>query len=272
MSPSSRLPFPGVVRRLFLLAFIVSTSSCGPALHPLPLRPETDPAVLIARMQARQAGLHGLSAVGRAESSTSDGTMRGRVTVLADTTGRLRVDAWTPTDDLVAALAAGPEGFTYFQRGGACLVGDACRSNLGRVLPRGWDLDSVVRGLLGIAPLRPTVGPWLLDFDRRVGAYRLESNVVGGGRQRVWIYDSGAAARYERDEAGKLVLRLDIEEPAQDAGAPARKVRLRTGRGETELAVRYREVESNPEVSPDDWIVECPPGLDIRYLPCEGEP
>ncbi len=272
MNLSRRLPPPGLVRRLIPLSLLLSIASCGPALHPLPEHPETDPSVLIARMEARQAGLHGLSAVGRAESSTSDGTVRGRVTVMADLAGRLRVDGWTPTDDLVLAVSAGPKGFTWYQRGGACVVGEACRSNLGRVLPKGWDLGSLVRGLLGIPPLKPATSPWTLGFDRKVGAYRLESNVADGGRQRLWIFDTGAAARYERDEGGRLAMRLDVEEPAEAPGVPARKVRIRTGRGESELAVRYTHVEPNPEVSPEDWDVECPPDLGTRFLPCEGEP
>jgi len=245
--------------------------ACGPALHPLPEHPESDASVLLSRAEARSAGLRGLSGAGRAESRTPDGTMRGRVTILADLSGRLRVDAWTPTDDLVGAVSAGPDGFTYFQRGGACYVGGSCAANLGLVLPKGWDLDSILKGLLGIPPMRAANGPWSLAFDRRVGAYRLES-AIGGGVQRLWVREDGATVRYERDRDGRLEIRLVVEEPGEAAGVPARKVRLGTGRGDSEMAVRYSDREPNPEVAGEDWPVECPDGMVARFLPCEGEP
>lgn len=263
------LPSPGAVCRLLpiSLAFAVA---CGPALHPLPARPESDPSILLARMEARQAGLRTLSAVGRAESRTSDGTVRGRVTVLADLAGRLRVDAWTPTDVLVGAIWVGPEGFTYIERGSpSCVVGTACPSNLGRFLPVGWDLESMVRALMGIPPIREVVGPWSLEFDRKVGAYRLASALVTGGTQRLWLREDGAAVRYERDHDGRAELRLDVERPGDGAGAPARKVRLRAGRGGTELAVRYTDVEANPEVPDEDWPLDCPDGTQVQVLPCQ---
>ena len=272
MSPFRCPPGNGVVRRFFILALSIPVVSCAPSLYPAPINPETNPTVLIDRMLTRQAGLHALSATGRVESRTVDGTLKGRVTLLADIKGRLRVDAWTSTDNLVGAVSAGPEGFTYFQRGGACLVGDACRSNLGRVLPKGWDLDSLVHGLLGIPPMVQAAGPWIIDFDRRIGAYRLESKIAGGGVQRVWIRDNGAPLRYERDDHRRTAVRLDIPETAGEAGMPARIVSLRSGRGETELTIRYSDLETNPDIDAADWILECPPGPDAVFLPCEGEP
>ncbi len=272
MTPSRRAFPPRGIRRFLPVLLSIPIFGCAPALYPLPKAPVSDPGLLLARMEARQAGLRAVSAVGRAESRMPEGRMKGRVTLLADLSGRLRVDVWTPTDVLVGAVSAGPDGFSFFQRGEGCLVGKACPSNLALVLPRGWDLFAVVRGLMGIAPLVPAAGGWSLEFDRRNGAYRLQSPIAGGDAQRLWLREDGEVVRYERGREGRVAILLVVEEPPAAAGRPARKVRLGTGSGDSELAIRYGDVEVNPEVAPEDWPVVCPEGLPVRFLTCERGP
>ena len=273
MNPVCRLPPWRGVRHSRPLLLLVLVVACAPALHPIPEHPQADPDLLLGRMHARQAGLDTISAVGRAESRTRDGTFRGRVTVLADKAGRIRVDAWTSTDVLVAFIGAGPDGFTYFQRGNPeCLVGPTCQSNLGRFLPQGWDLTSLAHALMGIAPLRPVIHPWRLSFDRRVGAYLLQSSFEDAEVQRLWLREDGTALAYERSLAGNVLLRLEIAEPATTPGLPARKIIMKGGAGDSELAIRYQDIETNPQMDPGDWTVDCPESNKIRVMPCEGEP
>ena len=71
------------------------------------------------------------------------GRAMGKVSILANrSTEQLRVDAWTPTDDLVLSLVADKDGFHYFTRGEPiCLIGPVCPSNVRALLPLGLDIN-----------------------------------------------------------------------------------------------------------------------------------
>jgi hypothetical protein len=241
-------------------------SACAPALHPPPAVVETDPSVLLARCDAWTAGLQSLSAEGRAEGRTDRGALKGRVTLLALRSGRLRVDAWTPTDLWVASLVAGPDHLVFLQRGEACLVGDPCPRNLGLLLPPGWDLAAAAAALMGVPPRDEAAGPWQMDYDRRLGAWRLESGLAGGGRQRLWIRPDGAPLRHEVERPGRPLRRMDAE-AGDGPGTPPRSVRLQSG--DQWVSVRYREAEANPVPEDADWEVQCPEDRGLRVLRCE---
>ncbi|HOI11124.1 MAG TPA: hypothetical protein PK313_11670 [Myxococcota bacterium] len=266
-------------RRIPSLAFIAQAgvlvatiAGCGPALHPVPSDPVQDPAVLLDAVRARAARQGTMAAEARLSGRSDRGSARGRVSILADAAGsRLRVDAWTPTDDLVATLAADPEGFGYFERGaGACLAGPACRERLRLMLPLGLDLRDAVRALFGIPPGIDEPGPWTIAFDRRLGAYRLESVPAPEAAVRVWIREDGAVTRAQRVEAGLEVFRIDFGEFGAD-GLP-RTLDFRATGDDAQVSIRYREIEREPALAPGDWALSCPRGLPTRRLPCEETP
>lgn len=259
---ASRRPCPAS----WTLPTLALLLSCAPALHPLPDVVENDPLVVLARCQARTAGLQSLSAEARAEGRTDRGALRGRVTLLAVRSGRLRVDAWTPADLWVATLAAGPGGVTFLQRGEACLVGDPCPRNLALMLPPGWDLPSAAGALMGIAPVQEAAGAWQMDYDRSVGAWRLQSPLAGGGHQRLWVRPDGAAVRHEVQRPGRPLQRLVVDTPAEAPGQAPGTVRLESG--DQWVSLKYREAEANPVLEDADWDVPCGERA-VRILGCE---
>jgi hypothetical protein len=266
-------------RKILSLAFIAQAgvliaviAGCGPALHPVPADPVQDPAVLLDAVRARAARMGTMAAEARLSGRSDRGSARGRVSILADAAGsRLRVDAWTPTDDLVATLAAGPDGIGYFERGArACLAGPACRENLRLLLPLGLDLRDAVRALFGIPPGIDDAGPWTVAFDRRAGAYRLESVPTPEAAIRVWVREDGMVTRAQRFEAGLEVFRIAFGEFGAD-GLPRTLDCFAPGE-DAQVSIRYREVERGPALAPGDWALSCPRGLPTRPIPCGGTP
>jgi hypothetical protein len=241
-------------------------------MYPVPKDPITDPMVLLDRMSTRRARLPEVSATARIEVYSSRGVIKGRLTLRIDPRGRLRVDAWTPTDDLVAAMTARPEGFRYFERGHPeCLEGPACRRNLARLLPVGLDLADATAALLGFPPRADAASPWTIAFDRKTGAYRLESQVPGNGIQTLWVRDDGTPIRSEARREGRLEYSMEVED-FRDFGSirvPTR-LRFRTARDDTDLTVKYRSLE--PATDAGDFDLACPASMPIRTLSCEDSP
>lgn len=247
-------------------------AACGPTLHPVPDDPVEDPEVLLGAVRARAERLGPMAVEARVAGRADRRRVRGRVSILADASNsRLRVDAWTPTDDLVSFLVAGPDGLAYFERGaGGCLVGPACRDNLQLLLPLGLGLAEAVRALFGIPPGIDHAGPWEIGFDRRVGAYRLTAIPAPEVETRLWVRDDGTVARAERLTAGKRDFRMAFAD-LDRTGLP-RTLTFESPADGSEFAVRYREVDRNPDLVPEDWEPTCPRGLPTRLLPCEDGP
>ena len=252
-------------------ACLLLVSACGPALYPEPVHPITDPDVLIARLDARRRALGSLSAVARVETYSRRGVAKGRVTILADAAGRLRVDAWTPSDDLVAALRADPDGFLYYERGAnECVVGPSCPGNVGRLIPIGLDVRDACAALFGFPRVLPATTAWGVSFDRREGAYRLESGTARGS-QRIWVRDDGVPVRAEYVEAGRVAWRLDAGDFKTAGGEPwPHRLHFATARDDTDVTVRYRSLDPRAHIAPEDWAFDCPQGVPVRSLPCEG--
>jgi hypothetical protein len=258
-------------RARVLLASLATLASCGPALHPLPADPIRDPGVLLSRAAARRASLPVLNAVARVESWSEAGGVKGRTTILVDPAGRLRVDAWSPTDDLVGAVSADARSFRYFERGAPeCLAGAPCPENLGRVLPLGLGLADACAALYGMPPMPPPGGAADVAFDRRTGAY-LVTAAGPGGPQRLWIRDDGVVVRAELAGPSGAALTMEADDVHDVGGVPfAFRLHFAAEPGGRDVTVRYKSVELGAEVAADGWAVECPPGMPTRDLPCGG--
>ncbi|NOZ00604.1 MAG: outer membrane lipoprotein-sorting protein [Deltaproteobacteria bacterium] len=263
---SNRLFFPTAFAACMLLA------SCGPHLYPVPRNPITEPSVLLNRLDEHAGRFNRLSAVARLSSKSEQGSVRGRITVLADIGGRLRVDGWTPTDSLVATLTAGPEDFHYFERGaGECLTGRSCPENLALLLPVGMEVRPTVGFLFGIPPIRPAPD-WTMSFDRRSGAYELVSRIRGGDWQRVWIREDGIPVAAEFIEDEKLVFRMNASDFRKVSGRVfPMKVSLHATREDSSLTIKYRSVDLDPVIRDEDWDFTCPEGMGLRVVHCRDE-
>ena len=259
------------VRALLLL--VAATCACGPALYPIPLNPVTDATVLLQKLSARRAGLVPMSAVARIESWSKDGTVKGRTTFLVDPKGRLRMDAWSPTDDLIAALAVDPQLFLYFERGAPeCLSGAPCRTNIDALLPLGLDLQDACLAMYGQPPVRAATTPWEVAFDRRAGAYRLDSGVAGG-TQALWVREDGTPVKAEYRVAGNLESRMEAEDFATIAGIELpRRLHFIARQDDRDVTIKFRSLDLGGEIPEEDWSVDCPRGLPVRTLQCGGQP
>lgn len=249
---------------------VVCLLSCGPALHPMPADPISDPDLLLARFARRNRTSGTLAAEARIEHYGDRGVVKGRVTLLAEPSGRLRADAWTPTDQHLATLTADDETFFYFERGAPeCLTGLSCPRNLARMLPVGLGVREAVGVLLGVPPVYPAAGPWSIAFDRRVGAYRLRSEVAGGGSQSLWVLEDGTPVLAELDASGRRVYRVEFSGFESHGGRRfPMQIHVRVPAEQGDLTIRYRHVDPDSQAEPGDFEFSCPEGLPVRTAAC----
>ncbi len=271
MDVPSRFPTSRAIAVLKCLLPLL-LAGCAGTLHPMPQSPVQDASPLLALVRARADHLGTMAAEARLSGRSDRGRAQGRVSILADASSqRLRIDAWTPTDDLVAALVATPEGFHYFERGDRiCLTGPSCRDNLRLLLPLGLDLADAVRALFGVPPGIEHDGPWEIDFDRRLGAYRLQHALTPTQVVRVWVREDGRVLRGERRTNDRLEYRMDFGS-FDRVGAPG-QIEFQSARDQAQVQIRIREREDNPTLGPEDWEPACPRGASIRWMPCEETP
>lgn len=247
-------------------------TACGPALHPLPTNPIKEPEELLSVFWRKSRVFEVVYAEARMEHYGPKGVAKGRVTLLIDPTeGKIRADAWTPTDQHVAVLTADSDKVFYFERGAPqCIVSPPCPEVLARMLPLGVGVKEVGQLLLGVPPVYADAGRWKMGFDRTVGAYLLESEMKGGGTQRLWIREDGVAVRAEMIALGTSHYRIffsHFEEHHGRALPMHIKVELPL-KGEA-LYVLYRKVEIGQSAAEEDFDVACPEGLPVKVETCE---
>lgn len=232
---------------------------------------------LLARLAASRKHRRTLDAVARVESYGRRGVIKGRVTVLADAAGRLRVDGWSPTDDLVATFCGSSGRFGYFERGGDhCLVGELCARNVERFIPLWMSFNHVIAIFMGLPPMLEPASAWSLALDDASGAYVLSSAVhlatKRSGYQYVWLREDGTAIRYQLDLDGPgrehYVLEADRFRTVAGLSFP---YSLRIEANGAEIDLRYREVHVNVALNDDDFVFECPKGVPTRVISCTGE-
>ncbi|HOU52390.1 MAG TPA: hypothetical protein PLQ97_00465 [Myxococcota bacterium] len=253
--------------RGFLLPWVVGgalAAGCAPTLHPVPNVIETDPQALLARAEAQVEQRRALAAEARVEGRVRGSRLSGRATLLVQREGRLRIDAWTVTDLWVATLLADSAEVLWRQRGEPCHEGPSCPRNLEMLIPPGWDLRSTSEALLGRPPVRSPEQPWDLTFDRRVGAWRLDARPGPEAPQRVWIDAEGRFRRFETRRPGARPLEWEVE-PSKEG---LQWVRIQSG--DDWVRLRLRDVEWNPEFTPEDFQVECPG--EVVPMPCTEDP
>ena len=234
---------------------------------------------LLSAFERRKSAIAALSAEARIENYGRRGVVKGRITLLVDRGGRLRIDGWSPTDDLVATLCATKGSFGYFERGaGECLVGRPCPRNLRRFLPLGLTFEDVLLALLGVPPLRRPRGEWGLYYDDGLRSHVLSSVVTlpGGetGFQHLWLLADGTAIRYQLEDEKGVIYVMEASKLRGRKGEVRfpRRLRIRIERDGTEVVVKYRQVEIDPRLEGDSFSFECPRGLVVRELDCEDDP
>lgn len=247
---------------------VVIFVSCGPGLYPVPKDPIKDPSLLIGRMMSWQEKVKTLNVMGRVESYSNEGVFKGRVTIIANAPSSLRVDGWSPSGDLVSALSANKDSFLFFSRGEKdCYTGLTCKENIELFLPLHLGLEDVIYALFGFPPVRD--GNWEMDFDRRVGAYRLWSNRENRV-QTLWIREDGVPIAFSIKEKGEELYRMELRDIRFVSDLYIPHLLRFISKGE-DISIKYKEIEVNQHIDVTDFVLECPKGMGLKMLPCEVE-
>lgn len=214
----------------------------------------------------------------RASQYSDRGGLKGKLLIIAEQPGRLRLEGLSPTDDTVSVLATDGERFSAFQRGQRqCFVGRACPANVGRFASVPLEPDELVGTLLGRPPIIPHARA-TMSWDRELGAYRLElegaATDLGGahGRtQRLWIaHRDGRVLRTALLEGGKTQVDVRYSEFRRigERLVPAR-LDVRMQRESTDLRLDYRDIDLAPEIGAGAFTFECPQGTTLEELSCQ---
>ena len=243
-----------------------------------PADAHTDPAAVFELARGYIASGPGSIAIEARASQYSDrGGLKGKVEILAERPGRLRMTGLSPTDDMVTVLATDNTRFTSFERGAkVCFVGRACPSNVGRFASIPLESDELVGVLLGRPPIIPH-GERKLSWDKNVGGYRLELYGAGadlamsqGRVQRLWVgHEDGRILRTALIEGGKTRVDVSYSELKRfgDHLVPTR-LDAKLERESTDLRLDYRDIDVSPELGDGAFTFACPGGTTLEELPC----
>jgi len=181
----------------------------------------------------------------------------------------LQMQALAPTLDLLAVLSTDGKRFISFERGGSqCHVGDACSSNLARLVPIALPPEQWVQALLGQPPLLQD-NPQRLQWDGERDLYRVDIGSPAGLHQEVFI-----APRTFRF-VGMVLYRgsARVASLAYDGevadGGPPRTLRFKSPAKDLDVTLEMRKIELGKPVGDDVFAVTCPEGSQIIELPCQ---
>lgn len=273
---------PALRRRVLSGALLVAAlgvfAGCPRGGVSPPADVHTDPAFVFELARAYVAsGPSAIAIEARASQYSDRGGLKGKVEILVERPGRLRMTGLSPTDDMVSVLATDSTRFTSFERGArVCFVGRACPSNVGRFASIPLESDELVGVLLGRPPIIPH-GERRLSWDREVGGYRLELFGAGadlgmaqGRVQRLWVgHEDGRILRTALIEGGKT--RVDVTYTGlKRFGEHLLPTRLdaRLERESTDLRLDYRDIDVTPELGDGAFTFVCPSGTTLEELPC----
>jgi len=214
----------------------------------------------------------------RASQYSNAGGLKGKVLILAQRPGHLRMEGLSPTDDSVSVLATDGERFTSYQRGqSTCWVGRACPSNVGRFASVPLSSDELVGVLLGRPPLIP-YDSVAMKWDSAVGAYRLDLEggasdlgMAHGRTQRIWVaHSDGRIVRTALLEEGKTKVDVTYSEFKRvgERLVPAR-LDVKLAREETDLRLEYRDIDLKTALEPTAFVFECPAGTSLEEMSCQ---
>jgi len=253
-------------RLMATVAVMSFAAGCATTRFPLPDESSriNDPAVLFQRIAARRDRILNVSTTGRISSKSSQGLLSGRLTTAVTRAGLVRLDAWTPTWDLVGSFVGDPEGFVYFQRGdGRCCIGESTPPVIGSLLPIGLDYDSMARLLAGSPPAVDALS-WRIEWDITAGAWLLSGRGADGGVRKVWADGDGVTRRVVVSGPGNsLDIRFEDFVPVGDESMASR---ISISSKKQTTTVYFKDIDVNGGVTPDDFVQQCPEGAGIVYI------
>lgn len=266
------MTYAGTIRFIGALALVAcALPSCSRYARPRSL--ETDPAVAEARILARRGVLPRLSIDARASYYADDGARKGTVVMVLERPAKVRFEALTPTDDMLAILTSDGERFVQYERGSnLCNTGDACPENVARLVPipmRGEDLVDV---LLGGTPLIAATKR-SLRWDSSDGFLVLELAGDAGVVQEVSVDPcSYELYRSEVLRGGDTVFVISMDGWHDVGGARLpTEIRFEMPERDIDLKLVYRAVDPNVDTDESTFRFTCPEGTVEQLHPCSPE-
>lgn len=261
---------------LLALGVLLGLSSGCPRTYPPPPDAYTEAGPLLAAAARDRAALQALAAEARVEYYGEDGVRKGTVIVAVARPASVRFEALSPSGDFLALLVSDGERFVSFERGrDECYVGPACPVNVGRLLPIALPSPAAVAVLLGEAPLIEHETA-TVSWNEQTGRYEVLLSAPAREEQETIAFaaDDLVARRVEVRRAGDMVFRVGFSEHARKGPALLpQEIRFRMPRGDVDLSIEYRDVETNPAgFDPETFRFECPAGTQVWELSCDDTP
>jgi hypothetical protein len=252
----------GWARRLAPCA--IAALSCALALAcrtippPVPLPAgDTRPAALLAALAAQAESRHSLRGAVKLALDGPEGAIRASQVLLVEQPAHLRVEVQGFLSQTVAVLVTDGERFQLYRAGGHVEEGRVYPGLLWQVAQVDLTPEEAVEVLLGAPKVPPSLVPTqaLRLYD---GGIRVSIGDALGPSQRILEWDpDGRLRRFETRTSGDSVLwQADFSEWQQIGGEWfASNVQLHFPVSKTEVELRFRDVELNPDLPSDAFVL-----------------
>lgn len=288
-----------VVRLLPSLRVVLSVASCwllsGCPRPPVLVRPYPTPtaAELVAHVQKGRAGLFALRARAKADVSSSEGSVKVDIAMIAARPQRLRLAAENSLTGPLLTLSTDGEKFQLLDvRQNRFESGVVSPCNMLRILGVGLHPSQVIEVLLGGVPFLANPTGMEVAWDGRDGGREVLTlrNDLGHvevialqAEGRTWDVREAEG----RDATGQIVWRLRHEtfndEPlsnSSDDAKPASGPTVRLPKvtsiedppHKSNVRLRWREREMNPQVNPEIFTMTAPDGMTVSPDVCATFP
>ncbi|MCB9507880.1 MAG: hypothetical protein H6698_06120 [Myxococcales bacterium] len=254
------------------------TAACGGRRTPPPDDALDDPVAVFEAMLDRLELVQSARILATLEYYGPDGRVRGTEAVLARAPASLRMEAISPFDTTLYAFMVHDGALAYLDlRENLFVSGSATPENISRFVPFALSAEDLVRVLLGGPPLDaadPDPDTYSVRWDDRAGAYALTMPAVAGGTLTLQVAHGTwtvVGARLE-DAAGDVVFDLREGNFATVAAGDAettmpRVLRLRMPASDIDISLELDRIELNAELDSALFVLDPPPGADVRRLP-----
>lgn len=249
---------------------------CGPTRFEAPRDAYDSPQALLAVARSQTEPLRALRMRSTVEVYAGGERVKARQVVVARSPDRFRFETLSPLDTTLSVVACdGGRVALYDLQAGRFLEGSATAENLAVVTRIPLSPPDLVRLLLGGPPALEAEADWRMNWDARLGGYRLERTDATGARQEVWLRHATGSLLAMRltDSAGKVVLRVTTAAPFEvsdgtDRVTLSRRLEVELPQEQTSLLVEVSTAQLGVEL--DDLLFELPVPRGLEAEPIEG--
>ncbi len=248
---------------LLVAGMALLLTNCVPAPK-LPL-PEMNEQALLQRLQINASAFNSLRGMARIRTEDPNGSASARQVLLLAKPGRLRAEVLGPFGQPLLLLAARDDVLRVsLPREQRFLQGTATPERIARFTRAALTAEQLVRLALYDVPLIAYRDSALTQHEQ---SYRLLLNGDDSRRQQLDFDASGRLVKaiYFRDETALLTVAYDRFDENQ-SGFPQR-VSVTMPVQEASFSLAYSDVELNPQLSADHFILQPPAGVVTEALP-----